>query len=275
MELTQFWKQLPRVKLAVVMPRPSKRGVTFRPHAHAFHELAFMIEGACDCCVADQPHSLRAGELLLVPAGVIHYETIAAGARARFGWIGFEFEDGASDVPASLQAPLAAGAYMEEFRRLFEVVCNEQQGTAAGHAERAELALREILILLCRLLPAGATETARRAPKPPRARQLVRSAALTMTGNLAQPLRIRDLARYHSLSASHFALLFRKHQGETPRRFLQNARLAAAKTLLKEGALTVKEIAAACGYVDAAHFCHAFKAATQLTPKQFRLRQPA
>jgi transcriptional regulator GlxA family with amidase domain len=32
----------------------------------------------------------------------------------------------------------------------------------------------------------------------------------------------------------------------------------------------VKEIAAACGYVDAAHFCHAFKTATRLTPKRYR-----
>ena len=164
---------------------------------------------------------------------------------------------------------------MAEFKRLFEVVCSERQIDALGHAERAELALREILILLCRLDPAGAVVKPGATPKARRAPQLVRSAALTLTGNLAQPMRIRDLAHYHSLSASHFALLFKKHQGATPSRFLQDARLARAKTLLKTGNLTVKEIAAACGYVDAAHLCHAFKSATGVTPKAFRQRRQA
>jgi AraC family transcriptional regulator len=77
------------------------------------------------------------------------------------------------------------------------------------------------------------------------------------------------------LSASHFARLFREHQGVTPHQFLQNARLDRAKSLLVAGELTIKEIAATCGYVDAAHLCHAFKAATKLTPKAYRRRETA
>lgn len=268
----QFWQHPPRVRLAVVMPRLSKRGMRYNLHTHAFHELGFLLEGNCDWHVNGKRERLRAGDLLLVPAGTGHFEKNAARDRARIGWLGFDFADGFRDIPAALQTPLRAGDYAAELQRLFDVVCSEQQATAIGHAERAELALREILILLCRLSPAGSAHTITGSPKTPGGAELVRSASLTLEGNLSQPMRIRDLANYHALSPSHFAVLFRKHRGETPRRFLQNARLARAKTLLKEDALTVKEIAAACGYVDAAHFCHAFKAATQLTPRQFRLR---
>ncbi|MDF3057852.1 MAG: AraC family transcriptional regulator [Rariglobus sp.] len=270
MDSLQFWQHPPRVRLAVVMPRTSKRGIKLYNHAHAFHEIGFLLEGDCDWHMGGKRERLHAGELLLVPAGVTHYEKTAGRARARIGWIGFDFTDGYADVPALLRTPLSAGDYASEFHRLLDVVCAEQQGDAPGHAERAECALREILILLCRLSPAGTLGKTRGATKTLRAPRLMHSAALTLSGNLAQPMRIRDLAHYHSLSASHFALLFRKHQGETPRQFLQNARLARAKMLLMEGGLTVKEIASACGYVDAAHFCHAFKAATKLTPKMFR-----
>lgn len=270
MDNLQFWRSPPRIQLSVVMPRASKRAVQYSSHHHAFHELAFLIEGECHWRVGRKSERLRAGDLMLVPAGVTHHEEIPAGARARIGWIGFDFADDEVDVPASLRVPLSSGEYGAEFSRLFDVVCSEHQGDALGHAERAELALREILILLCRLLPAGTVANVRKHTKTTRAPQLMRSAALTLAGNLTQPMRIRDLAHYHSLSPSHFALLFRNHQGETPRRFIQNARLKRAKALLKEGDLTVKEIAAACGYVDAAHFCHAFKTHTRLTPKQFR-----
>jgi len=274
MDNLQFWHHPPRVRLSVVMPRASKRGIRHNRHAHPFHELAFLLEGDCLWHLGAKRERLRAGELLLVPAGVTHREETPARSRARIGWVGFDFTDGHAEMPDALRVPLSAGDYAPELRRLFDVVCSERQGDAPGHAERAEFALREILILLCRLAPAGATARKTGAARPRRGPQLVRSAALTLTGNLAHPMRIRDLAHYHSLSASHFALLFRRHQGETPRRFLQNARLARAKALLKTGDLTVKEIAATCGYVDAAHFCHAFKAATRLTPKQFR-RRPA
>jgi AraC-like DNA-binding protein len=260
------------VQLAVVMPRASRRGIKLYEHAHPFHELGFLLEGECHWHVGGKREHLQAGDLLLVPAGMKHYERTPARTQARIGWIGFDFANGHAEVPAQLDTPLSARDYAPEFKRLFDAVRDERQGNEAGHAERAELALREILILLCRLSPAGAAVKPRAPAKSVRGPQLVRSAALTLASNLAQPMRSRDLAHYHSLSTSHFALLFRRHQGVSPSRFLQNARLDRAKTLLGEGALTVKEIAATCGYVDAAHFCHAFKAATRLTPKQFRNR---
>lgn len=270
MDNSQFWRHPPRVQLCVIMPRPVTRALTFNDHAHAFHELGYLIEGECDWHVGGKRERLRAGDLLLVPAGVRHRESAPARARPRIGWIGFDFADGHADVPAALRTPLSARDYEPEFRRLFEAVRIEHQTPALGHVERAECALREILILLCRLSPTGGSAPKTAAPKAARIPQLIGSAALTLAANLAQPMRIRDLAHYHSLSPSHFARLFREHQGDTPQRFLQNARLARAKTLLETGDLTVKEIAAACGYVDAAHFCHAFKAATRLTPKLYR-----
>ena len=259
-----------RVRLAVTMPRASRRGLKLREHRHPFHELGFVLEGECHWHLGDGTcERLRAGDLLIVPAGVDHHEKTPPRTQARLGWIGFDFADGRTAIPRPLSGVLSAGDHHDEFRRLLNVICDEHQGQALGHAERAELALREILILLCRLPAAGrpATQT---APRAGRAAQLARSAALTLTGNLAQPLRIRDLANYHSLTPSHFTRLFRQHVGETPQRHLQNARLARAKTLLRENKLTVKEIAAACGYRDSAHFCHTFKTATRRTPKQYR-----
>ncbi|CAM2870294.1 AraC family transcriptional regulator [Rariglobus hedericola] len=271
----QLWQHRPRIQLAMIMPRASKRSLRYWEHTHSFHEIGFLLEGDCNWQLGTKRERLHAGDLLFVPAGTKHYEKTPAGASARIGWIGFDFGDEIAEIPGPLRVPLASGEYNVELKRLFETVFAERQSDALAHAERAELALREILILLCRLRPAGEAIKASRAPKTLRATQLMRSAALTLCSNLAQPMRIRDLAHYHSLSSSHFALLFRRHQGETPRRFLQNARLARAKVLLKEDALNVKEIAAACGYVDAAHFCHAFKAATKLTPKHFRERSRA
>lgn len=227
------------------------------------------MEGECDWHLGERRASLRAGDILIVPAGVEHFERAAPGTQARIAWVGFDFADGYAELPGLLGGVLSTSAYEGQITRLFEVICTERQTPALGHGERAELAMRELLILLCRLPAAGAAKSPRPA-KAARAAELVHSAALTLSGNLAQPMRIRDLAHYHALSTAHFTLLFRRHLGMTPGRYLQNARLERAQTLLREGALSTKEIAAACGYVDAAHFCHAFKAATGRSPKQWR-----
>ena len=86
---------------------------------------------------------------------------------------------------------------------------------------------------------------------------------------------MREVARYHSLCAPHFSAVFRRYHGVPPQRFLHEARVRVAKELVAAGEKTVKETAAICGYVDAAHFCRRFKEATGLTPKAYRAsRQP-
>ena len=45
-----------------------------------------------------------------------------------------------------------------------------------------------------------------------------------------------------------------------------------AANLLAESDLALKEIAAQCGFVDAAHLCKSFKQAHRLTPNIFRTR---
>lgn len=269
MNLDQFWRHPPRVHLAVMMPRGSRRGIQFYPHSHPFHEIGFLLEGECEWHLGGRRESLQSGDLLIVPAGVEHFERSSPDRQARIVWIGFDFTDGYKELPGALGGVLSTSPCRDQITHLFEVICIERQTRALAHEERTELAMRELLILLCRLPSATAPKSPRPA-KAARAAELVRSAALTLSGNLAQPMRIRDLAHYHALSTAHFTLLFRRHMGMTPGRYLQNARLDHAKTLLRERRLSTKEIAAACGYVDAAHFCHAFKTATGTSPKQWR-----
>lgn len=271
MDILQFWEHPPRARLGVVMPRAARRKGKPYNHAHLFHEVGFVIEGACDWVIDGRRERLRAGDLLVVPAGARHQEETSGEERARLGWVGFDFADGHADVPPALTTPLATREYETDIRRLFETFCTERQTQPANHSVRTELVLRELLIILCRLRPAGAHGKSRASVK----KALMESAAHTLVGDLSQPMRIRDLAHYHSLSPSHFALLFHRHRGETPQRYLHRMRIERASALLKAGELNVKEIAAACGYADAAHLCHAFKSATKLTPRQFRLRQIA
>ena len=58
-------------------------GVTFPPHSHPGEEIVYVIEGALDYRVEGKPPvTLKAGEVLFIPAGVVHGVTNVGSGNA-------------------------------------------------------------------------------------------------------------------------------------------------------------------------------------------------
>lgn len=100
-------------------------------------------------------------------------------------------------------------------------------------------------------------------------RRIRRSVELMYT-QLDQDLSLKDVAAASYLSPFHFARLFKKITGSTPRNYLAGIRSARAQLLLGESDLSITEIAARVGYLSASHFTKAFRQATGTTPREFR-----
>jgi transcriptional regulator GlxA family with amidase domain len=134
------------------------------------------------------------------------------------------------------------------------------------------LALRELLILYARAVaeiePGAAVTGETRAGS--RAGILAGAVAHSLQENLAAPLGVAALARYHGVTPSHLARLFKRERGVGPRAFLIAARVARARERLRTSDAPLKAIAAEYGFVDAAHLSHAFKAAIGVSPARWR-----
>ncbi len=91
-----------------------------------------------------------------------------------------------------------------------------------------------------------------------------------MRKNLARELCVADIAAAAGLSANHFSQGFKKVTGATPHRWLMQARVDAAKDLLRNSDLTLKAVADACGFVDQSHFTKVFSRETGKTPAVWR-----
>jgi len=83
--------------------------------------------------------------------------------------------------------------------------------------------------------------------------------------NYSKELSIDALASKYNISTSHFRMLFREYTGTSPRKFITNLRISAAKKLLVQG-LTVKQTAHRTGYDDIFYFIRVFKALTGRSP---------
>jgi AraC-like DNA-binding protein len=81
---------------------------------------------------------------------------------------------------------------------------------------------------------------------------------------------VRELALAVAMSRSAFAARFTRLVGEPPLHYVTRRRMQKAKDLLRQGRLTIAEVAGAVGYDSEAAFSKAFKRAEGRAPGAFR-----
>jgi AraC family transcriptional regulator len=99
-------------------------------------------------------------------------------------------------------------------------------------------------------------------------RRLARVLAF-IDANLGRELGLEELAREACLSPFHFARSFKAATGLPPHQYVLQRRHAHAKALLAGRALSLAEVAFACGFSSQAHFSTSFKQATGMSPSAF------
>ena len=95
-----------------------------------------------------------------------------------------------------------------------------------------------------------------------------------MEENLEDPMPRSQLAKLADLSTRQLERLFRKYLGRTPTRYYLELRLYRARALLTQTAMSVLDVALACGFVSASHFSKCYREFFHRTPREER-RQPA
>ena len=88
--------------------------------------------------------------------------------------------------------------------------------------------------------------------------------------NLAEPIRLSELASLADLSPSQFGRAFKISTGRTPHLWHLDARIERARQLLRDSGTSLVEIALDTGFSEQSHFTRAFRAATGVSPGAWR-----
>lgn len=88
--------------------------------------------------------------------------------------------------------------------------------------------------------------------------------------NLREDLTLEKISRTLSMSAFHFAHVFKQTVGLTPHRYVMGCRMERAKSLLRETELPITQIAHQVGYSNQSHFSTVFHRFTGKTPSAYR-----
>lgn len=89
-------------------------------------------------------------------------------------------------------------------------------------------------------------------------------------GNLKGNLNVEVLAEKVSMSPRNFARVFLAETGNSPAKYVENARLESSKRYLEESALSLDEISQKCGFGIADTMRKVFQRKMGITPSQYK-----
>jgi len=273
-----FRRQIARLEAGDAVVRiPTTRELFQRQPDMAYHfkpELFVQLGGTTEFSFPDQRFTLGPQEVCVMPRGVPHGEKARAGATEAFEnvVVCFYNETVAIHVAHEL-APGRPGVddiyffttdffhdLVEYLNRIGEL---RRRAPDVGATAIKGLLLAEFSLLLA--LVTG--ETAQRYSETER----VFRCQWLIRHNLNDPeLSVAALAEELRCSPGHLAKIFHEETGERILECLGRLRLQNALDALAHTALSVKEIAAACGYSDANYFARVFRQATGQSPQEYR-----
>ena len=98
---------------------------------------------------------------------------------------------------------------------------------------------------------------------------LIEAAAL-MEANLEEPLSLDEIAALVGVSRRQIERLFKRYVGEVPTKYYLDMRLRRARSLLLQTAMSVMEVAVACGFQSPPHFSKCYRDLFGHTPSAER-----
>ncbi len=235
-------------------------GFSAAAHTHAFVQVVLPLVGRMRVSIpaTAQEHVLGPEQAVILPADVAH----------GFTYLDGELEFLALDAPAGWPVPLtspavvrAPGAWLMA-RALAEEVDRPGPETA-----RLLTIGREALALYLARALAGPRPVD--AADDERTRRVLQAVDRILR-DYATPLTVEGLAADLAMSPRHFERCFKAAVGTSPRRFLIEVRLRAARELLETTGLPIAFVGEAVGFATPAHFADTFARAAGVSPGVWR-----
>ncbi len=181
----------------------------------------------------------------------------------RYCWVTFEGARAAAELAEAgitASSPLRHGDFAAAMKLVFHEieVAYRQPQIAPTFSIAAAWRLMEILV-------GQPSETT--IPHHASKAEIVRS---LIDRDYMQCLSVASIARQVQMSRSALFRCFRAAYGVSPKNYLETIRMEQARRLLRQQRLSIKEIAAACGYSNGQYFSRAFKRHCGMTPGQWR-----
>ncbi|MBN8216080.1 MAG: AraC family transcriptional regulator [Spirochaetes bacterium] len=234
------------------------------------HVFTFLAEGGADFILERRRWRLAAGDALIMPPRLRHVVLASPREPLTLYVAHFDLFPGAAPGRARLlrEPPVVSlgASHREAVRSAFQRLHDAFHSGRPWRLLEAKGLMTQLIALLLDseggASPVSPQDTGWARIKP--------ALDLLHTKFSQGDLPVAEAARAASLSASHFALLFRRQMGMPLHRYLRELRIRHARSLMADRGIPLAELAQCTGFADVYSFSKAFRKVTGVAPGKFR-----
>jgi AraC-like DNA-binding protein len=236
------------------------------------HQIMFMLSGRGHGTYDGQPWTAHAGDAVLMDLRTWHTYYSAPHDPWEMYWVRLDGPGVSETFTRMIESagspvmPFASRAKLDDdFRAIFEQLAGDSPGYEGWIFHRLTGLIANVAEGLRRR-----DATAGMKDESPQSGGITAAIAL-LRAEHRRNLSLGELARAAHMSVFHFARRFKHRTGFTPMEYLEKLRISRAQELiLSEPEFSVKQIASATGYDDAAYFSRVFRKCTGVSPRDYR-----
>ncbi len=242
-------------------------------HSHKVHEMYFLESGEVTYFVGNKIIPLKAGELLFVPKGTLHYTSYENNfpVYRHTLYISDEeiFPELSQYIEKLTEEPhiIIPSDKLYHISGIFKKFQQEERRPYEDKGLMYKLLFSQLVIMLARY-----RKTDKSTVIPPLQRT-IQDVARFIESNITADLRLEALARKFSISPSHLSKQFKILTGTGLNEYVNICRVNVGESLLLETDLTVTEVAFKCGFNDSNYFTRVFKKIKGVTPKAYSMQK--
>lgn len=239
--------------------RPGGAGV----HYHNGFEVYYLIEGTCWYFIDKKSYHLTAGDIALIPRGVLHKTAYETDVYTRL----LVYCDESFIPPSVLEVVCAIGYFAHadehaaEVARLFSEIEREWDSSDEFSRDVIRGRLYELFVLIAR--------RSRALPVKKEESPIVECAVRYIREHYAEEISLSDVAAVCYTSREHLSRTFKRETGFGFCEYLTAYRLKRAESLLKSNpCCRIGAVAAACGFSDSNYFSKVYRKVYNKSPTQ-------
>lgn len=227
------------------------------PYKKSFVQIFWIVEGTAEFILREQKYLLHAGECFIYYPNHTHLITVKS-EYLEYRWVSIDGEQAETFAKSFgiLEKPLEIGPCpVSDFESLEKEILD---ATPYGQAKCSEKAFA----LLSKF--ASIKKIHQHSP-------VIEDCLSLIEKNLhLSDLNVNRLSKDLKIHRSQLTRQFKKELGMSPVEYLISKRIQKGLVLLEESRLTIKEVAALCGYQQPDYFAKAIRKMTGLRPGQIK-----
>lgn len=237
-------------------------------HWHDNLEMLYFLKGECNVINGNEELSVKTGDIVVFNSEALHHvkvngepaEYIIVQLDATyFEAMGFKTSD------VNIRKIIRD----EQISAILKKALNEQEARLPYYRESVKGMMLEILVIIFRNYLVEDSHDGELSNKL----KLVKKVVKYIKRHYDEELTVEKISEHCGYSRFYVSKTFKEITGYTVIWYINAARIEKAKSLLKNGDLSMNEIALQCGFVNQSYFGKVFKRLENISPHEYKARR--